>query len=148
MDIKSGCGYPGSALSNFAPHKFIFDGVEVASLEGILQALKFKNPEMQKEVCKLVGVKAKYKGKYKNWRDSQKLYWNNVEYARNSKEYQDLLDRIYRACFEQSESFRNALKASGNAVLQHSIGRTEQKETILTQSEFCSRLMKLREELS
>ena len=36
MDIGSKSGYPSSALSNFAPHAFVFDGVECASLEGLL----------------------------------------------------------------------------------------------------------------
>ena len=53
MDIGSRAGYPASALSNFAPHRFIFDDVECASMEGFLQSLKFKSPEMQKEVCEL-----------------------------------------------------------------------------------------------
>ena len=65
MDIGSQNGWPASALSNFAPHPFIIDGVECASMEGFLQSLKFKNPEMQKEVCKLVGKAAKFKGKKK-----------------------------------------------------------------------------------
>lgn len=50
MDIGSGNGYPSSALSNFAPHPFILDGVEIASMEGFLQSLKFKNEEMQKYI--------------------------------------------------------------------------------------------------
>ena len=33
MDIGSGKSYPAHALSNFAPHPFVFDGVECASLE-------------------------------------------------------------------------------------------------------------------
>jgi hypothetical protein len=73
------------------------------------------------------------------------LYWNGVEYPRKSKEYQELLDRAYFAMYEQSESFRRALKASGNSTLTHSIGRTKQSETVLTVKEFCSRLMKLRQ---
>ena len=36
MDIGSGSSYPSCALSNFAPHKFIYDGVECASMEGFL----------------------------------------------------------------------------------------------------------------
>lgn len=52
MDIGSQNSYPASALSNFAPHPFIIDGIECNSMEGFLQSLKFKNPEMQKEVCK------------------------------------------------------------------------------------------------
>lgn len=43
MDIKSGCGYPASALSNFAPHPFVLDGVYCASMEGFLQSLKFNS---------------------------------------------------------------------------------------------------------
>ena len=66
MDIGSGKGYPESALSNFAPHPFVIDKVEVNSMEGFLQSLKFKNPEIQKEVCKLVGISAKYRGKPKS----------------------------------------------------------------------------------
>ena len=57
MDIGSGTGYPAAALSNFAPHAFMLDGVECASMEGFLQALKFSNPDMQREVCKSVKAK-------------------------------------------------------------------------------------------
>jgi predicted NAD-dependent protein-ADP-ribosyltransferase YbiA (DUF1768 family) len=66
MDIGSGTGYPSAALSNFAPHSFVIDGVECASMEGFLQSLKFSSPEMQKEVCKLVGKAAKFKGEKKS----------------------------------------------------------------------------------
>ena len=50
MDIHSKGKYPANALSNFAPHLFILDGVECCSMEGFLQSLKFKNPEVQKPV--------------------------------------------------------------------------------------------------
>lgn len=147
MDIGSGKGYPSSALSNFAPHPFYLDGVYCASCEGFLQSLKFSNPDMQVEVCKLIGKAAKFKGKAKNWRVLQKLYWRGKEIDRHSQEYQELLDRAYLAMFEQSTSFRNALKASGNATLTHTIGRKDSHETILTRQEFCSRLTKLRAKL-
>jgi hypothetical protein len=45
MDIRSGKDYLASALSNFAPHPFVLDGVEIASMEGFLQSLKFGNPD-------------------------------------------------------------------------------------------------------
>lgn len=67
MDIGSGNNYPSAALYNFSPHPFIIDGVECASMEGFLQSLKFKNPDMQIEVCKLVGKAAKFKGGKKKW---------------------------------------------------------------------------------
>lgn len=144
MDIGSTNGYPSAALSNFAPHPFKFDGVEIASMEGFLQSLKFKNPEMQKYVCTLVGRAAKFKGKDKNWYREQKLYWQGQEFKRDSKEYQILLNRAYNALYQQNEGFRKALEASKPGILTHSIGKTKENETVLTQSEFCGRLMKLR----
>jgi hypothetical protein len=46
---------------------------------------------------------------------------------------------------EQNESFRRALLATNNAVITHSIGRSKEAETVLTEREFCSRLMALRD---
>lgn len=146
MDIGSGNGYPSAALSNFAPHPFVFDGVECNSMEGLLQSFKFSNPEMQKEVCKLVGKQAKFKGKKKKWFKTQTLYWQGEEFKRDSEEYQKLLDRAYDA-LSTNEGFRRALLATGNAILIHTIGKTKQSETVLTRAEFCSRLMTIRERL-
>lgn len=147
MNIGSGKGYPASALSNFAPHPFELDGVAIASMEGFLQSLKYKNPEMQEHVCTLVGRAAKKKGKGKNWQRTGKLYWQGQEIDRYSPEYQDLLDRAFDVMFTTNASARNALIASGNAVLEHSIGKKSPKETILTRSEFCYRLTCLRQRL-
>ena len=146
MDIGSGAGWPSAALSNFAPHPFVIDGVACASMEGFLQSLKFKEPDMQIEVCKLVGKAAKFKGKKKKWWRTQTLYWKGVEYKRDSEEYQELLDRAFDALAENT-SFQKALLATNNATLTHSIGKSKMQETVLTKQEFCSRLMKIREKL-
>lgn len=144
MDIKAGRPYPSGALSNFAAHPFNFRGVDVASMEGFLQGLKYKNPEMQKHICTLIGKKAKMTGAKKNWRESQTLYWQGTEIKRDSDEYQLLLDEAYEAMFTQNEGARKALLATGNAVLTHSIGKRKINDTVLTEQEFCSRLMKIR----
>ena len=146
MDIGSGKEYPSNALSNFAPHPFVFDGVECNSMEGFLQSLKFKNPMMQEHVCTLVGITAKRAGSMKMWKRTRTLWWKGVPYKRDEKEYQELLDRAYEA-MAKNEKFRNALVASGDATLTHSIGRIKESETILTRQEFCSRLTKLRQKL-
>ena len=145
MDIGSKHGYPASALSNFAPHPFVFDNVQCNSMEGLLQSFKFDKPHIQVEVCKLVGFAAKQRGRHKDWRTGQMLHWTGIQYDRHGDAYQMLLNRAYNALFEQSDSFRRALDATGNAVLTHSIGRINPSETILTQREFCSRLMALRD---
>lgn len=137
MDIRSGSGYPSSALSNFAPHKFTIDGIECNSMEGFLQSLKFKEPAMQKHVCSLVGRAAKAKGRNKNWKQSQTLYWQGKEYKRDSLEYQTLLRRAYSEMAKQNDGFCKALIASGSSTLTHSMGRSNIHETVLTEREFC-----------
>ena len=143
MDIGSGNSYPASALSNFAPHPFIIDGVLCNSMEGFLQSLKFKSIDMQIEVCKLVGKAAKFKGKNKKWWKTQTLYWQGKEIDRHSQEYQELLDRAYNA-LAKNQGFIKALKATNGAVLTHSIGKNDPTHTILTTSEFIKRLNNIR----
>ncbi len=47
-----------------------------------------------------------------------------------------------------NESARKALLASRDAFLEHGIGKRSPKETVLTRSEFCSRLTRLRKRLT
>ena len=143
MDIGSGNGYPSSALSNFAPHRFEIDGVLCNSMEGFLQSLKFSNPAMQEHICTLVGKKAKFAGKHKKWWRDQTLYWKGTSIKRDSAEYQQLLDRAYHE-LSKNPKFMNALTSTGNATLKHSMGRKKINETVLTQQEFCGRLTDIR----
>lgn len=143
MDIGSGTGYPTSALSNFAPHSFVIDGIECASMEGFLQSLKFSNPDMQRAVCRLVGKAAKFKGKKKKWYRTQTLYWQGKEIARDSEDYQLLLNRAFDS-LGTNKGFQKALLATGNATLTHSIGKRKISETVLTTQEFTSQLYRIR----
>lgn len=148
MDIGSGNGYPSAALSNFAPHGFWFDGVWCASMEGLLQAFKFAQIHQQIACCNTVGIAAKRRGRGRNkhWQRVQTLWWNGETIDRDGPEYQELLDRAYQA-LATNDSFRRALLATQDAVLTHNIGRRDQRETVLTRREFCSRLTKLRAQL-
>lgn len=146
MDIGSGTGFPTANLSNFHPHPFIIDSIQCNSMEGFLQSLKFKEPEMQKQVCLLVGKAAKFKGKKKKWWRTQTLWWQGVEIGRHTDDYQFLLDKAFNALAENT-SFQKALLATGDSILTHSIGKSKPSETVLTRQEFCSRLMIIRERL-
>jgi len=146
MDIGSGTGYPSSALSNFAPHPFEVDGVKCNSMEGFLQSLKFKNSEMQEYVCTLVGKQAKFKGKGKRWYVSQTLWWRGKSIDRHGQEYQNLLDKAYSELYK-NDGFKRALLATRDSSLTHSIGKKDSHHTVLTTQEFCSRLIKLRDNL-
>jgi len=147
MDIKSGKPYPAGALSNFCPRPFEVRGIPVTSMEGFVQGLKFKSADMQQEVFKLAGRAAKNRGKGKNWQRTQTLWWQGQPIARESDEYQQLLDEAFEALFKNNAKARKALLDSGDANLTHKIGRRKVRETVLTTSEFCGRLMRIREEL-
>ena len=145
MDIGSNNKGVAGRLSNFTPRKFIFDGIECNSMEGLLQSFKFENEEIQKEVCKLTGFAAKRRGRKRNkaWQTKQTLWWKGIEYPRKSKEYQQLLISAYKA-YGENEKVRNDLISTNNAVFKHSIGNNKASETVLTTREFCRLLTDLR----
>ncbi|WP_224961978.1 hypothetical protein [Geomonas subterranea] len=132
-------------LSNFTPRVFVLDNFECACLEGALQAFKFDDPEMQRLVCMMSGKEAKTIGQTRNeaWQSSQTLWWQGKSYDRLSPEYQQLLDRLYEAAL-LSADFATDLLATGEEVLTHSIGEHDPRKTVLTEEEFCSRLMAIR----
>ena len=139
--------YPYNVLCNFTPSHFFFDGIEIYSMEGFLQALKVNDPKIQRKVCTLPGFLAKKLGNYLKRSgkfDKEHLYWNGKTYNRNSKEYQDLLNRVYEAKFLQDKEFRNVLKLSKGYKLTHDIGKSNPHETILTDKEFVDNLDLLR----
>ena len=141
MDIGSNDNYPGCALSNFAGHRFTIDGIQCNSMEGFLQSLKFKSEDMQSEVCLLIGKAAKFKGKKKKWWKTQTLYWKGNEMQRDSEDYTKLIHRAYECMYNQSDSFRRAIRAAGkNCVFTHSIGKDSKSKTVLTKKEFCREL--------
>lgn len=146
LDIGSTGAYPGCDLSNFAAHEFDFDGVHCASMEGFLQSLKFPDPETQVQVCAMTGIRAQRTGRTQDWTKHQKLYWKGKYYLRRSDEYQRLLDRAYAALYTNKD-FRDALAATGNDTLTHTVGRSREGDTVLTIREFIHRLNVLRDRL-
>lgn len=147
LDIGEESVYPASELSNFTKYEFTVDGVLCNSMEGFLQSLKFKEIEKQKEVCLLVGKKAKFKGKKKKWWLEQTLYWQGQSFHRQSNEYQQLLDKAFFA-LSKNESFQRVLLDTKEEMITHSIGKSDPSKTILTEEEFCCRLMRIRDTLT
>ncbi|MEI9902145.1 MAG: hypothetical protein WDN31_20955 [Hyphomicrobium sp.] len=113
IDIKAKAPFPGGALSNFAPHAFVLDGIACASMEGFLQSLKVADIAEQERFCGLPGGEAQGRGRQYEWRDSGTLWWRGAPIDRLSDDYQALLDRAYDALFDQSRRFREALAATG-----------------------------------
>lgn len=148
-DISSHSEYPINVLSNFEPTSFELDGVQINSIEGFLQSLKTHDVNLQKEICKLTGTKAKGMGKKLNKVRNYKfgtLYWNGKQINRKSPEYINLLKRVYKARFEADKEFRFALEYTKGRVLKHSLGGKDPDRTLLTEDEFTGILMDLRKE--
>ena len=144
IDIHSRGKYPSNVLSNFWGNTFTYDGVLCKSMEGFLQALKHRDVEKQRQVCQCKGRKAKNMGT-ETWKVNQTVYWMGKATSRHSPEYRTLINGAYQAMFEQNKSFYDALMLSRGKRLFHSQGKNNPKETILTESELCSILTKLRE---
>jgi hypothetical protein len=147
MDIRSGAPYPAGALSNFVANGFALDGVACAGMEGFLQSLKFPDPEMQARICAMDGERANAAGAGQDWHAAQTLYWRGRAIVRDSAAYQALLDRAFEAMAEGNPGFRAALRATGDAVLTHEVGKSDPRATVLTRSELCDRLHRIRRRL-
>lgn len=146
IDIHSGRRWPSFALSNFYPHQFEFDGVSCGSMEGFLQSLKTNDRNRQILVCALSRKEAKQRST-DTWKKEQNVYWNGKVYNRHGNQFQFLIRRAYRAMLKQCPKFQDALVATSNKKLYHSIGNANAHDTILTEKEFCSILTELRKEL-
>lgn len=146
LDIHSRGRYPGYMLSNFYPHEFEFDGVRCGSMEGFLQAIKTPDLKRQEMVCALSRREAKLRST-DTWKKEQNVYWRGRVYNRHGNHFQFLLRRAYRAMLAQCPKFREALVATGHRRLCHTIGRSDPRDTILTESELTAILTELREQL-
>lgn len=145
INIYSKGEYPSCAFSNFAPHEFVFDGVYCSCMEAFLQSLKESDVKKQEELCKIDARTAKEMGQTKYWQ-ADGLWWQGVRYCRKSKEYTRLIECAYDALFENPD-FKDALVASKNKILLHTIGRNFKMKTVLTTCEFCGNLRRLRRKL-
>ena len=144
LDIHSNGLYPSNVLSNLCSNGFRFDGVVCGSMEGFLQSLKYEDSNRQRQICSMKGRNAKRQSTT-TWQTDQVVWWRGRAIDRQGTEYRDLLRRAYQAMFDQNDRFRAALMASRGRILYHSQGNTDPFKTILTQEEFCSILMEIRE---
>lgn len=143
LDVCSATPGPIGRLSNFTAREFIFDGVPCGSIEGVLQSLECADPVSQREICRLSGNEARMAGMGYDWKEKQELYWMGETYPRLSEAYQQLLDRLYDAAYEQGASFREDLAQVRGRELSHRLGRSNPAHTILTRRELLSRLERL-----
>lgn len=135
----------GKRLSNFHARPFVFDGVKCAGFEGFVQSLKCPQIERQREICGLSGKEAKRAGApFNTWKRSQQLHWNGTLYNRVSRDYMLLITRVYDEIYAQDPTLKDDLLALEDAVIWHSIGNPDMRDTTLTESEMLFQLERLR----
>lgn len=136
-------------LSNLYPITFTFRHKKVASIEGVLQGMKYKDKKMQNLIIKYFGVDAYHTracNPNNSWETDGLLYWQGKTIIRNSKQYEEFLDELYLSA-SKNLIYRTALLSTGNKYLLHHIGETDSSKTILTRFEYEQRLNTLREYL-
>lgn len=147
VDINGYLPGPAGALSNFTPNAFVFRSRAIPSMEGLLQSLKCPDPARQVEIQQLLRLRAKQAGDEHDWRATQTLWWDGRPIDRHGPDYQALLDEAFDALAAQNADWREALLATGEAPLVHTIGSDDPRRTVLTEHELCSRLEAIRRRL-
>lgn len=69
--------------------------------------------------------------------DSQTAFWIGSEIDMHGDEFQKMVRRAYHAIFEQCQKFRNALAETGTKRLFHTTVKTNKRQIIHTEKEFC-----------
>lgn len=148
IDIHSKKRGIAGRLSNFTRRDFEFDGIHCRSVEGFLQSLKYEDTNIQRVICGLWGVQAKLAGEGADWKTDQTLYWCGRSYKRESKDYHDLIKRMYTELYLSDAELRRDIKKSRRYRLIHSIGNNDPKDTVLTEKEFIGMLEYLAKDLT
>ena len=74
-------------------YNFVIDDIYCECIESFIASLNVKNKTKQKEVCGMTAMEAKeYTSQYGNL-GSKYIYWQGKTIRRNSKQYNELLDR-------------------------------------------------------
>jgi predicted NAD-dependent protein-ADP-ribosyltransferase YbiA (DUF1768 family) len=105
-------------IANFAPTPFVLDGKTYACVEAFWQSLRFDDADRD-AIARLDGASAKRIS-------STRPYGSHVDYlgqryAVGTNEHWALMQRACRAKFEQNETARAALLATGDRPLIHRV---------------------------
>ena len=133
-------------LSNLYPYHFDFKEHRVHSIEGVIQALKHPEIDIQKEVIQYAGVDA-YHTRGATSGPYTTLYWMGEKMDRFGVDYQLFLNDLFLSVYYQSGLYRKAFEMIGNRIVLHSIGKTDPYVTTLTVDEYIGRLNILKNDM-
>lgn len=137
-------------LSNFSKDRFVIDGVEMASVEGFVQGIKF--PELPEEDIRreiafgLAGFEAKRIGNEAAEFGYEFVWWKGKAIKYGSDEHYKLNERAIRAKFDANPEAMELLLSTKGKKITHELGGTESRTTCLPKAVFCDILTRIREE--
>ena len=133
-------------LGNFAPARFWIDRVYCRSAEGYIQSLKFADPDKQREVCRMVGVRAKFAGKKAGKRIAREgtVFWQGESVLFGSDQHQRWIELGIEAKFRQDFDSQFDLISTGDQSLIHDTGHPESRFTSLPSSAFVTTVSQIR----
>ncbi|GEM_PF-3170481 len=143
-DICTKGRHPEDILSNLCGNDFCFDGVQCGCMESFLQALKYKDVELQRKICLMKADEAR-RYSTSDWQKEQMLWWKEQPINRQLPEFMALVCNAYEQMYLWCERFRDALMSTMGKQLLYDSGRNDPHEAILTDMEFCNILTDLRE---
>lgn len=135
-------------LSNLYPISFTFRGKKVASIESVIQSLKYKDKKVQNVIFKYAGLDAYHTrgaSRIEPWQERGKglLYWQGKAMNRFSEEYQLFIDELFFSAMK-NPLYLMALKSTKDKYLLHDRGLIDPHETTLTRYEYELRLNSLK----
>lgn len=133
-------------LSNFSYDRFQLDGVEILSVEGFIQGIKFpENDPRREKAFYSWGVDAKRFGR-KAPPERKFVWWKGEAILYGSEKHHVLIEGAIRAKFEQNKGAMEALLETVGMTLTHNLGHPESPHTSLPAKVFCEILTRIRKE--
>lgn len=134
-------------LSNFSKDRFTIDGIEMASVEGFVQGIKFPLSDARREIVfALSGFEAKKIGGEASEFGYKFVWWKDKAIKYGSAEHYRLNERAIRAKFKQNTEAMIALLSTKDKKITHELGGEESSTTCLPKKIFCDILTRIREE--
>lgn len=133
-------------LSNFAETPFVLGGIRFASVEGFVQAIKFKPGDPRREqTFAMVGMAAKRMSR-KAEKDygRRSVWWGMETIAYGSWRHRQLIAEAITAKVLQNPDVAEALIATEGLELEHDLGHPESATTSLPAEVFVKVLTEIR----
>ncbi|MBI3983840.1 hypothetical protein HY346_00915 [Candidatus Microgenomates bacterium] len=129
-------------LSNFSPHPVRVGGINAATVESFLQAIKYPPRSVMRR--QLLAADARFAKRNSPDPAPEIIQWGRATFEYRSGPHMFLQTTAVFAKFDQNEEAAEALLATGYLPLDHVTGIPERPDTCLQAFEFCHILAETR----